>query len=151
MSDDAEYFDRPADRIAKLEAALSKERARADKVEAEYRRLQDWQVEVTVALNRVGGAFYEDVPRHIVRLRAKLEASEKLTGELREALRKADTALSEAREMLGVFEDHGGHDGLGGKGYVATIDHMDEARKQAKCLLSPSDPATAGEEGAKRD
>jgi hypothetical protein len=52
------------------------------------------------------------------------------------ALRLADRALEEAREMLGVFEDHGGHDGLSGKGYRATIDHMDEARAKARAAIS---------------
>ena len=53
-----------------------------------------------------------------------------------ECLKRSLEALSEAREMLGVFEDNGGHDGLGGKGYLATIDHMDEARKANRQLLA---------------
>lgn len=36
-------------------------------------------------------------------------------------------AVGEAREMLDVFEDNGGHDGLGGKGYMATLKHIDDA------------------------
>lgn len=36
--------------------------------------------------------------------------------------------LGEAREMLGVFEDNGGHDNLGGRGYAATLDHIDNDR-----------------------
>jgi len=55
--------------------------------------------------------------------------------ELLAALQASDTALSEAREMLGVLEDHGGHDGLGGKGYAATIDHMDAARKANRAFI----------------
>ena len=55
--------------------------------------------------------------------------------DLQRVLRAADAALSEAREMLGVFEDHGGHDGLNGKAYLATVDHMDEARKSIRVLL----------------
>jgi hypothetical protein len=60
--------------------------------------------------------------------------------ELLEALKASDRALSEAREMLGVFEDHGGHDGLGGKGYLATIDHMDEARRVNRALFALLSP-----------
>ena len=43
-------------------------------------------------------------------------------------LRESHRVLNEAREMLGVLEDHGGHDGLCGKGYSAVLDHIDELK-----------------------
>lgn len=52
------------------------------------------------------------------------------------ALQQSNRALGEAREMLGVFEDHGGHDGLGGKGYVATLNHIDDAASAIKHALA---------------
>ena len=61
------------------------------------------------------------------------------TEDLLKALKASDRALSEAREMLGVFEDNGGHDGLGGKGYTATIGHMDKAQSTNRKLFAKLD------------
>lgn len=52
------------------------------------------------------------------------------------ALIDSERALGEAREMLGVFEDNGGHDGLRGEGYRACIDHMDDARSANRAALA---------------
>lgn len=51
---------------------------------------------------------------------------------LLEAAKKARESLAESREMLGVFEDNGGHDGLMGKGYAAVLDHIDTAKVDLK-------------------
>ena len=40
---------------------------------AQVEQLRDWQATVTAALRREGGAFYEDVPKHVRELRAQVE------------------------------------------------------------------------------
>ena len=68
--------------------------------------------------------------------------------EVMRALLKSNEALAEAREMLSVLEDNGGHDGLMGKGLVATLDHIDTARKANVGILmrwTAAKPATKGE------
>lgn len=47
---------------------------------------------------------------------------------LEEAAEKLYLAMEESRELLGVFEDNGGHDGLAGKAYALAIDHAEDAR-----------------------
>lgn len=39
----------------------------------ELSQLRDWRADVTSALGRPGGAFYEDVPKHVRKLRSDLE------------------------------------------------------------------------------
>ena len=55
--------------------------------------------------------------------------------DLRNLAEKAGRVLGEAREMLGVFEDNGGHDGLGGRGYLAVLDHIDDVRAEIRQAL----------------
>lgn len=66
----------------------------------------------------------ENANRDVMIANARLIAA---APELLGADDQASRALSAAREMLLVFEDHGGHDGLGGKGYAATLDQIDGA------------------------
>lgn len=47
--------------------------------------------------------------------------------QLEEELRRAREVLREAKEMLGVFEDNGGHDGMMGKAYLVVLDHIESA------------------------
>ena len=65
---------------------------------------------------------------------ALIEAKERIS-HLESALKASSRALSAAREMLGVFEDNGGHDGLGGKGYLATLDQIDDAQATNRVLF----------------
>jgi hypothetical protein len=43
---------------------------------------------------------------------------------------------SDGDPLLGIFEDHGGHDGLSGKAYRATRDHIDALAKELRAELA---------------
>jgi len=64
--------------------------------------------------------------------------------EIRELVAFCHNTLNEAREMLGVLEDKGGHDGLMGKGLLATLDHIDEARNKTWYALFSNEKQTKG-------
>jgi hypothetical protein len=91
-----------------------------------------------VALKGAGGqlvAMAHSENTEEVRANARLIAA---APELRNSLSEALTALAAAREMLGVFEDNGGHDGLSGKGYRATLDGIDRATTAGLAALEKS-------------
>jgi len=67
--------------------------------------------------------------------RGDLEQARRDIAEARASLKACLAALAAAREMLGVMEDHGGHDGLGGKGYRAALDQIDESVERARAAL----------------
>jgi uncharacterized coiled-coil protein SlyX len=58
-----------ADRIEVLNAELTE-------AKQQIARLKDWQADVTVSLRNPGGAFFEDVPKHIAALVQRAEAAE---------------------------------------------------------------------------
>lgn len=84
-------------------------------------------------------AVVPDLTRRLVaevkRRRAQPAAAAPLVALRREA-RSALDALASAREMLGIFEDHGGHDGLNGEGYRATLDQIDDTATSLRAALA---------------
>ena len=95
-----------AEERAKLEAAQNAyqdelrghldETQRALNLEAQVAQLKDWRADVTVALQRGGGAFYEDVPGHIKELVRQVA---QLTTELDEAKEELVDAAAQANNV----------------------------------------------------
>lgn len=67
--------------LADLRQQLAAVRLR--KFREENERLKAWRANVTVALQREGGAFFDDVPKHIADLRQQLAAAEAKNERLR--------------------------------------------------------------------
>ena len=86
-------------------------------------------VEFLQQRERQSGDAVEYAADEIVKLRRAVEKLKADNEALLDLVRKQHVVLGEAREMLGVMEDHGGHDGIGGKGYLATLDHIDQCRR----------------------
>jgi hypothetical protein len=69
------------------QVGLDQLRQRLADVEAERDKWRDQMMNATVALGREGGAFYDDVPKHIRALKAERE---RLRAALKEALQDDD-------------------------------------------------------------
>jgi hypothetical protein len=65
--------DEPVYLAAEVEAALSR-------LTAQIETLENWRATVTATLHRPGGAFYEDVPKHIRELRTLLKTVVEMWG-----------------------------------------------------------------------
>lgn len=95
------------------------------------------------ALKACSENHWKEHEKHAKEIRELVEAESRVTIRNLEAqlsqrtglVREMVRTLAAAREMLGVFEDNGGHDGLGGKGYLACLDQIDMAKAEAERVL----------------
>lgn len=101
-------------------------RRQAEAAIADAKALNDWRADVTVALQRPGGAFFDDVPRHIRQLVADLAAAESSLAALRQGLELIRSRANGCQLQP--------HDGTGPTPeYEACV----EIAERAKALLEP--------------
>ena len=89
-----------ASQLESVGALVASQAEKIIRLTQERDALWNWRADVTVALRREGGAFYEDVPNHIRELVARLHAVEAARAQEREVLKDAVQVARNYHMML---------------------------------------------------